>query len=103
MITLLLMAVVSLPSMAQYKITETVNSDIPEGYARVTLITHNIWAGFDGTGYQMLLDQDGDTYGRIIPKTGNFTEYGMHQLELMMNLNTRYLKMPMVIYLQTTF
>ena len=104
MIALLLMAVVSLPSMAQYKmmprtnaarergamtlvqnalpaqysvkIKKTVNSDIPEGYARVTLTTHDIWHGFDGTGYQMLLDQDGDTYGRIIPETGNFTEYG---------------------------
>ena len=82
MITLLLMAVVSLASMAQYKITETVNSDIPEGYARVTLTTHNIWAGFDGTGYQMLLDQDGDTYGRIIPVKGNLTESGNASAEV---------------------
>ena len=91
------MAVVSLPSMAQYKmmprtndtdvqnalpdqhavkIKKKANPDIPAGYASVTLTTHDIWHGFDYTGYQMLLDKDANTYGRIIPKKGNFTEYG---------------------------
>ena len=102
--TLFLMAVVSLPSMAQYKkmprvnttdergamtlvqkafptqhdikIKKKVNANIPQGYASVTLTTHDIWHNYDGTGYQMLLDADANTYGRIIPEKGNLTEYG---------------------------
>ena len=86
MITLLLMAVVTLPSMAlaqnasptQYsvKIEKKANPDIPEGYALVTLTTHDIWKTYDGTGYQMLLDINHNTYGEIIPKKGNLTENG---------------------------
>ena len=77
MITLVLMAVVSLPTMAQYKkmpstnaadergamtlvqnaspaqysvkLEKKANPDIPEGYALVTLKTNNVWAGYDGT------------------------------------------------------
>jgi len=36
-----------------------------DGYARITLVNNMNWE--DGTGYQMLLDADADTFGRIIP------------------------------------
>ena len=106
-ITLLLMAVVSLPSMAQLKmmpntnaadkrgtttlvqnaspvkhvveVKKTVNATIPAGYASVTLTTHDIWHDYDGTGYQMLFDADHTAYGSIIPEKGNLTEYGNAQ------------------------
>ena len=60
--TLLLMAVVSLPSLAQeaspaqysVEIKKRANPEIPEGYASVTLTTSKMP---DGTGYQMLLDK----------------------------------------------
>ena len=38
-------------------------SDIPEGYAKVTLTAGDVWG--DGSGYQMLLDADHNTY--ILP------------------------------------
>lgn len=104
MITLLLMAIVSLPSMAQYKmmpranatdgrgdmtqvqdavlaqhgikIKKRVNADIPNDSVSITLTTHDIWHSYDGTGYQMLLDADHSTYGDTIPVKGNLTEYG---------------------------
>lgn len=95
-ITLLLMAVVSLPSMAQSnKVKTRVNTndergavtlvqkafpvknsrkvkrfakDIPAGYVSVTLTADDVWQ--DGSGYQMLLDADATAYGTIIPETG---------------------------------
>jgi hypothetical protein len=97
-IPLLLMAVVSLPSMAQsFKVKTRVNTndergavtlvqkafpvkgsksskkvkakvDIPEGYVSVTLTADDVWG--DGSGYQMLLDADATAYGTIIPETG---------------------------------
>ena len=45
------------------------------GMAKVTLsMPENIWD--DGTGYQMLLDADHDTYGSVIPETGGLTISG---------------------------
>lgn len=43
----------------------TAHKAIKAGNARITLTATNVWG--DGTGYQMLLDADADTYGRIIP------------------------------------
>ena len=45
-----------------------------DGMAMVTLKTDNVWG--DGTGYQMLLDADANTYGTIIPATGSLTSSG---------------------------
>ena len=102
-ITLLLMAVVSLPSMAQSnKVKTRVNTnderdamtlvqkafpvknsksikkvakaDIPAGFTSVTLTAGDVWG--DGSGYQMLLDADANTYGTIIPETGGLTGGG---------------------------
>ena len=101
-ITLLLMTVVSLPSMAQSnKVKTRVNTndergavtlvqkafpvknsrkgkrfaqDIPAGYASVTLTADDVWG--DGSGYQMLLDADATAYGTIIPETGGLTDAG---------------------------
>lgn len=44
--------------------------------AQVTVIleAHNVWG--DGSGYQMLLDADHDTYGTTIPTTGALTSSG---------------------------
>ena len=44
--------------------------------AQVTIIleAHNVWG--DGTGYQLLLDADHNTYGTIIPETGALTAGG---------------------------
>ena len=42
------------------------------GNATVVLnVPGDIWE--DGTGYQLLLDADHNTYGSVIPETGNFT------------------------------
>jgi len=49
-------------------------ADIPEGYASVTLTAGNVWD--DGTGYQMLLDEDAIAYGSIIPEQGGLTTSG---------------------------
>ena len=45
------------------------------GVALVTLsVPNDIWE--DGSGYQMLLDADHDTYGTVIPETGGLTSSG---------------------------
>ena len=45
------------------------------GLAKVTLsVPNDIWG--DGSGYQMLLDKDHDTYGSVIPETGGLTGSG---------------------------
>ena len=49
-------------------------ADVPEGYASVTLTAPDIWG--DGSGYQMLLDEDAIAYGSIIPETGGLTTGG---------------------------
>lgn len=43
-------------------------------YATVTLTAGDVWG--DGTGYQMLLDADANTYGTTIPTTGGLTTSG---------------------------
>ncbi|MBR5085520.1 MAG: DUF2436 domain-containing protein [Muribaculaceae bacterium] len=71
-------AVVSTPTAV--KATKTVKfvgaskADIPEGYASVTLTAGDVWQ--DGTGYQMLLDEDATAYGSIIPEQGGLTTSG---------------------------
>ena len=40
----------------------------------VILTAGDVWG--DGTGYQMLLDADANTYGSVIPTTGNLTTAG---------------------------
>ena len=52
----------------------TLRADIPEGYCAITLAADDVWQ--DGTGYQMLLDADANTYGTVIPETGGLTTYG---------------------------
>jgi len=42
--------------------------------ATVTLTAPDVWG--DGSGYQMLLDADANTYGSIIPETGPLTSGG---------------------------
>jgi len=49
-------------------------ADVPEGYAQVTLAAGDVWD--DGSGYQMLLDADANTFGTIIPETGPLTTSG---------------------------
>ena len=49
-------------------------ADVPEGYAQVTLTAPDVWQ--DGSGYQMLLDEDAIAYGSIIPETGALTTGG---------------------------
>ena len=49
-------------------------ADVPEGYASVTLTAGDVWQ--DGSGYQMLLDEDAIAYGTIIPETGPLTDSG---------------------------
>ena len=49
-------------------------ADVPEGYASVTLTAGDVWG--DGSGYQMLLDEDATAYGTIIPETGALTTSG---------------------------
>ena len=49
-------------------------ADVPEGYAQVTLAAGDVWG--DGSGYQMLLDADANTFGTIIPETGALTTSG---------------------------
>jgi hypothetical protein len=45
------------------------------GMAKVTLsVPNDFW--YDGSGYQMLLDADHDTYGSVIPETGGLTNSG---------------------------
>ena len=49
-------------------------ADVPEGYASVTLTAGDVWQ--DGSGYQMLLDEDATAYGTIIPEQGGLTTSG---------------------------
>ena len=49
-------------------------ADVPEGYASVTLTAGDIWQ--DGSGYQMLLDEDAIAYGSIFQETGPLTTSG---------------------------
>ncbi|MCR5590994.1 MAG: DUF2436 domain-containing protein [Lachnospiraceae bacterium] len=44
------------------------------GDPQVVFYAADVWA--DGSGYQMLLDADADTYGTVIPETGGFTSEG---------------------------
>ena len=45
------------------------------GLAKVTLsVPSDVWG--DGSGYQMLIDKDHDTYGDVIPATGGLTDSG---------------------------
>lgn len=51
------------------------NGSLPfNDYATVTLKAGNLWN--DGTGYQMLLDADANTFGSVIPTTGGLTNSG---------------------------
>ena len=47
---------------------------VPEGYASITLAAGDVWG--DGSGYQMLIDADHNTYGSTIPTTGALTTSG---------------------------
>ena len=49
-------------------------TDVPEGYARITLVAGDVWS--DGSGYQMLIDADHNAYGDVIPETGPLTSGG---------------------------
>ena len=40
-----------------------------QGDVTIILEAHNVWQ--DGSGYQLLLDKDHNTYGTVIPATGN--------------------------------
>ena len=42
--------------------------------AKVTLTAGDVWG--DGSGYQMLLDADANTFGRIIPYNGPLAQHG---------------------------
>ena len=72
------------------------------GNAKVTLnVPDDIWQ--DGSGYQMLLDKDHDTYGSVIPETGGMsgdaaelaTKYALFEYKIPenadCNLNTSYM------------
>ena len=56
------------------KVVSGTKADVPEGYASVTLNADDVWG--DGSGYQMLLDEDATAYGSIIPTTGPLTSSG---------------------------
>lgn len=47
---------------------------IPSGFARIVLNAGDIWG--DGSGYQLLIDADANTFGSIIPTSGPLTNYG---------------------------
>ncbi len=58
-----------------------VRADVPDNYSQITINVLDtedpgtgVWG--DGTGYQMLLDADHNTYGTIIPETGGLTTSG---------------------------
>lgn len=62
------------------KVTKT-RANVPAGYSQITITVldtgdpgSGVWS--DGTGYQMLLDADHDTYGTTIPTTGALTTSG---------------------------
>lgn len=46
----------------------------PTGTSTVILTAGDVWG--DGTGYQMLLDADANTYGSVIPTSGGLTQSG---------------------------
>ena len=56
------------------KYVTSTKADVPEGYASVTLTAGDVWQ--DGSGYQMLLDEDAIAYGTIIPEQGGLTTSG---------------------------
>ena len=56
------------------KFAATPRADVPEGFASVTLTAGDLWQ--DGSGYQMLLDEDAIAYGSIIPEEGPLTASG---------------------------
>ena len=56
------------------KYVTSTKADVPEGYASVTLTAGDVWQ--DGSGYQMLLDEDAIAYGSIIPEQGALTTSG---------------------------
>ena len=71
---------VATQSLKVLKVTKN-RADVPDGYSLITLNVLDagdpgtgIWG--DGTGYQMLLDADHNTYGTIIPESGPLTEEG---------------------------
>ena len=61
------------------KVTKS-RANVPDGYSLITLTVLDtegrtgVWG--DGTGYQMLLDADHNTFGSIIPETGAITTSG---------------------------
>lgn len=62
------------------KVTKS-RADVPAGYSQITITVldtgdpgSGVWS--DGTGYQMLLDADHNTYGTTIPTTGALTTSG---------------------------
>ena len=62
------------------KVTKAI-ANVPEGYSQITLNvldTQDAGTGVwnDGTGYQMLLDADHNTFGSIIPEVGALTTSG---------------------------
>lgn len=50
------------------------NTNIPDGCARIMLSAGDIWG--DGTGYQMLLDSDATAYGTLIPTNRHLSSSG---------------------------
>jgi len=56
----------NLPQPMQLK--AVLKADVPDDMVKVTLTAGDVWG--DGTGYQMLLDADANTYGTIIPESG---------------------------------
>ena len=61
-------------AMKVVKVTKT-RANVPEGYSQITLdVSENPWE--DGSGYQMLLDANANTFGTIIPETGGLTSSG---------------------------
>ena len=45
-----------------------------EGNAKIVLTVHDVWG--DGSGYQMLIDADANTFGSVIPERGPLTDSG---------------------------
>ena len=69
--------VVSSTTLQRHQYSGTLNftrEEIPAGYCQVVLAADDVWG--DGSGYQMLLDADANTYGSIIPTTGGMTTSG---------------------------
>lgn len=60
-------------SCDSYKVRYIVAPE-PEPYATIILRTDDVWG--DGSGYQMLIDADADTYGTIIPTSNGLTTSG---------------------------